>query len=247
MFKEIAKKILDLADVQISKKYTPPKVVFSEKDKPLLIEFIGIPGSGKSYLYQKLRKKSAQWISIEEFKKLQSHTPKITELDFPEIYQKMAEYRMRTVLNQPISYLDRFRGIHWNYKTIMDDIMLCKLIKNQTVLYEEGILHTFFDFFLENDFDTTVFKNRAVIYCHATPQQIANRIETRLETTGRIIAHHKNKTYEELVEINTFDLKRMELFLKLLKENQAPCLEINTFEDLNKNLDLIYKFIQKQF
>jgi len=224
------------------------KADYLKLDKPLYVEFIGASGVGKSTLYSELRKNKKTWLEVREFMKMNPVNSNII-FDRQEIYQRIAALKLELISNQKLEATDKFRIIHWGYRTLIEDTAISRFNQNATVISEEGLLHNFGDV-IELLSDTNelnlkeIIKNRAIIYCYNSAENIVNHIKNRESTTGRIVSHHKNKTDEELLQIIQQELKNKETFVKFLEANQLPVLKINTSQDFQENLNKAIHFIE---
>ncbi len=231
-----------------TKKIKP--IVFKENDRPILLEFVGISGVGKSTLFHELKKHKKLWIEVREFMQMNRAANTNTILDDNVIYQEIADSKLHSVLQQQMAPADRFRVIHWGYTTLIEDAVISSLNINSTIVSEEGLLHNFGDCIEQlhhiNKFKfNEIIQKRAVIYCFTSPEIIAKQIENRKLETGRIIAHHKNKSFDELLVIHKRELEEKERFINLLEKNNVPIIMINTSDELQGNVLKINTFIEK--
>lgn len=213
-----------------------------EFNKKLIVEFVGPPGVGKSYLYNNLNLDSIEFITIDSFRKLKDNQM-IKDSKIERIYDEICKYRFETVTNQEISFKDKFRGIYWNYKVILDDQFLLESSRNYKIILEEGLLHNFYDYFLKNDIDDYFFKNRVIIFCEATPEIMVDRILDRYRKTDRIIAHHKDQPKDKLLGIVQNEIKKYNEFKDILIEKKICILSINTSENIENNINKIVRFL----
>lgn len=220
---------------------------------PTYVELIGVSGVGKSTLYEKLKIRNREWITLNEFKaKLsKSHHQLRSELDKEDIYQILSDYKFKSIEKSKILATDRFRVAYWNYLNLLDDLLIKNYNVNDIILSDEGLLHNFSKEYLVafnskmsnniNDF----LKNRAIIYCYTDVNLIVNQIKKREEELGHIISYHKNLSLNELKDYVSSDLLEKEKFISSLETNGVPVLRICTnqnFEDINYK---IKHFIKK--
>lgn len=223
---------------------------FRKLSQPISIEFIGVSGVGKSTAFQNFMKQQKIYPSLNEFKKLIHRPNTQTILDNKEIYQLLAKKRWENIGNQNISETDKFRIAHWNYLTLLDDALVQKYNQNYGVISDEGILHNFSDEILDlakenSDLISGFLENRAVVYCYSSAEMILNQIRKRENESGRVVAHHKNLTDEELIELIKNELEQKEQLIDLLKQQEVKVLSIDTSIDLDENIQLITQFIEK--
>lgn len=217
--------------------------------KPIYIEFMGASGVGKSTLYTKILKRNRDWYSPNEFIRKNQLKIEKSPIDDNSIYNQIAEQKLKQLIYQNISDVDKFRIAHWGYKTLIDDFLINRFNKDSIILSEEGLLHNFGDILvssqlsLDNNTFKTLLENRFLIYCYSESNNIARQIKKRQEETGRLVSHHKTDSAEKLIIIIEKEIKEKEAILTFLERYNVPILKINTSEDIHQNLEKINTFI----
>lgn len=226
------------------------KNCFSKLKEPLIIEFIGVSGVGKSTLYDTLKKKKRNWYLIQEFKQSVNHVDLDEILEKSTIYQKLAAYRLVAIQKSKIKPSQKFRIAHWNYRSLLDDALIFNENKNAVIVSDEGLLHNFSDVIIELFYENPQLlqlhlKNRAVVYCFSSVEKIVSQIEKRSQETQRTVVHHRGKNPDEINLIVSKDLEEKEKFISILTDMKVPILRVSTQDSLEENLKKIEKFIQE--
>lgn len=233
---------------EVYRKSKKDNVEFPIDQRPLYIEFLGVSGVGKSYIYKEISNNQSNFWSIEDFKKNINNCNEQKLLDNLSFYQNLAKTQWKYIDNLDILNVEKFRIAHWNYKTLLDDALIFLYNTNSVIISDEGILHNFQHALLKistespNLFEDFI-KKRAVVYCFSPTDIIVDQILKRKEITGRVIAHHKGKSKEELEEIVKIDLEKKEEFSEFLINSGIPLLRINTQDCLEFNSNKLNEFI----
>ncbi|MDD3771594.1 MAG: AAA family ATPase [Weeksellaceae bacterium] len=238
-----------LLGLEVYRKTKKNEIIFPNNQKPVYIELIGVSGVGKSTVYRELLKNHQFFLTINDFKKRNSEINSVDLIGTIPVYQKLAENQWKYIQNLDILETDKFRIAHWNYKTLQEDALLSSFNTNSLIVSDEGILHNFqfslLELYKENqDLFYDFLKNRKVIYCFSSKEQIVEQIQKREKETGRIVAHHKGKSKDELLKLVEKELKEKDEFIKIIKRFNISILEINTQNSFEKNNRKISEFIK---
>lgn len=226
-----------------------PNIVLKPVNKPLYIEFIGMSGVGKTTLYNELlkRENNGNWVAV---KPLMSHlsNPDIPD-DTPQFYEDILNEKYR-IVSRDNSLKKTIRFMNFFFKNIKEDIVVNALDKNYNVVFEDGIFHNFGDAILslyrKNDENiNSIFENRAVVYCHNSPQNIARRILKREQETGNLRPQHTGLSLEELIRAQEKIVESEKEFLAVLSKFEIPILKIDTSENLKQNAQKVDAFIRE--
>lgn len=238
-----------LIGVSIHKKKRLKKVVFKKSDRPLLIEFMGVSGVGKSYLFNELNQPYLDIDHFEFINAYNSQTNILEKIKEPTIYEILAKYKIDNIQKDiEISNCDKLQVLGRSFRKLKQDAAFFLYDTNRVLLSEEGVLQ-FFTQEIEQCIDdgmsdqlNLLYKNRAVIYCHAPAATIVDRVYKRRQETGKLWYKHKQKTKEELcVEIEK-QIQDKENLLRKIKK-QIPVLTINSAHDVKNNKEKILNFI----
>lgn len=214
----------------------------------ILINFTGVSGVGKSTFYNDILEKERFWMTPNEFMSINNIKFTPAAIEESEVYDKLSQSKIDRIYHNPYKAIDKFRSFYWNYQALVNDALIHKHNQHSIVISDEGILHTFpkeIQSIVQSechDMITTFFKGRALIYCYASPQTIAKQIIDRYNSTGRIIAHHKDKNEDELISDLTKWLDDKEEYLKILKQFHIPILKINTQDSTELNSEKVKHF-----
>lgn len=248
---KIANKIFSLLGLEVYRKTKKNGIQFPENHPANYVELIGVSGVGKSFIYHQLTKHQRNWWTTAEFIKQLEKVDADQILEQHAFYQDLAALRLQTIQNLNILPSSKFRIAHWNYRSLQDDAVIFQHNKNALIVSDEGLLHNFSneltDLMAQKPDQVKPFlKNRAVIYCHASVDEIVQRIEKRTQETGRTIAHHRGKNTKELYEIVEKDLHEKEAFIQLLSLSGVPILKVSTQHQIKDNVKEITDFIKKK-
>lgn len=223
--------------------------------KPLIIEFTGLSGVGKSVIFSPLINLKEDWWEDGRFIRQHQNFLNDTEIsnliDSNHFYQELAELKIESTVSSNFINTDKLRLLR-NYEYyIKSDAILNSKNTDSIVCADEGLIHYF-----GNEIKTLietgkymqeidrVLKNRIIIYCYAKPDTIANRIFKRKEETGRLSPQHKVDTFEELVEVQNKDLIQKNELMDFFQNHSVPVLFVNTEDELDQNVSKVINFIQ---
>lgn len=204
---------------------------------PIYIEFVGVPGVGKTTLYNEVSNNYVLWNNFigggNSF-----------SCDF---YESLAELKLKTVTAQSVSNIDKLFLLGYFYKMIIQDYNIIQTNKN-IIAKDEGLIHNFgnelYTLLSKNEkFVENFIQSRAVVYCYADENSVADRILSRYETMGRLLPQHKNKSKEELIVQERITLKRKLETINFIESLNIPVLYVDTVEELAKNVDKVISFV----
>lgn len=249
MFKRFLNKLTRKLGFQIISVKNSYKPLVNNNHDPIYIEFMGVPGVGKSTLFNQISY-GKNTTTLNNFIKMHKRNYDDKLIESQPIYSILAEEKLKEVLLKNFSSFDKLKILHFFFLVLFNDLILYKFNKNTIVVAEEGLFHNFGNVIetvrnTENkELLQNLFKNRAIVYCYSTPEKVAHQIMKRYEESGKLLPQHKTKNFEELVELQKQALKNKERTLDILKEFDIPVLMINTSNDTSENLIKINLFIK---
>ncbi len=222
----------------------------NDNTKPLYIEIIGASGVGKTFLFNKLKKRTRHWVTWDEFLLDKKNLINDTTLDDHVFYQTITKYHLEIFNDLNYRPVEKLRSLSWHSMRLVDDYLIKTYNKNQIVINDEGFLLSFYRSFnllinKEPNFlkNCKELENRAFIFCHADSDVIAKNVIKRTEEGGHIIPMDKVDFLEELIAVQE---KKIRDFKKLKNHLDAlglPILEINTSDEIDDNIKKINDFI----
>lgn len=220
-----------------------------KKGSPLYVEFLGTPGVGKSYIFNKIDKKKQGWIRLKEFCQLYAHEKNDSLTDSISFYQDLVKDKISTTLKRDCLATDYLRYFHYFNIVINRDALVYKFNKDATIISEEGLFHNFghcIEKLKGSDKEkfNEILKNRAIIHCFAPAEVIADRIIKRKKENGKILPQHKVDSRKELLQIVNQNLQDKQRFTNSFKE-YIPFLEINTADNIKQNVKKVEAFIEE--
>lgn len=228
---------------------TKPRKVDKVKGKPIYVEFVGIPGVGKSTLFDNVFKQvKSKWRNIHEFQKIFIQHVDGKAAESVSCYQDLAIHKMQSVASSNFSGIDQMKIVRFFLSVIIEDSLVSLFNKDYNVISDEGLIHNFGDGLLElcknnkKEFDN-LMKDRAVVYCKAPAEIVANRILGRTKETGKLLPQHKVKSFDKLVMLQKRSLKNKHQIIDLLYKYDIPVVSIDTSESINKNADKVIDFL----
>lgn len=251
MLAEIIKTITNTFGFTINRTHTGKNLKFDSCSKPLYIEFIGISGVGKTTLYNALKKErgySVKWIERYDFLSFQ---PKVNlDESINSTYLKMLESKSQNICSSDLPVIDKIKLGAFFYQNIQEEVAALLYNKNATLINEDGLFHNFGkeirDIYKD---DPKVFselsKNRAIVFCTNSAENIAKQIQKRNTDSHAIRPHHRVASFQELVEIQKPLLQDIESFVRILEENNLPVLYITTSDDISENAHKVNLYIKE--
>lgn len=218
--------------------------------KPLIIEFVGVPGVGKSTIYRKLLQRNRHLLSQKRHVLMFEDKVSATSLDSQKIYQELAENKMNTVFASELLSLDKMRILKYFQSVLLNDY-ICKQYNTQnTIISEEGLLHNFGTnissiYNLNEVKNNPLFAHRAIIHCYSTAEQVAKQIRKRYKETGKLVPQHKVGDFNDLIMLQKKALINKKENISFFENAGIPVLHINTYDVINDNVEKINQFIKK--
>ena len=241
--KEKLLKYINSKGYRIDKIITPKKFKEGSSTK---IEFFGVSGVGKSFLYNKV------------CEQLSSKNQFIFENEM-ELYKNIDNYRSIDLINKSYdllrkilfeysfeieNYYDRLGFLSFSQRMLKKEESIKTINKKAYILIEEGVFH--FPNVLKKLFEekkeyySQVVDNTVLIYCYTTAENIIKRKNKRIEEKQRSYLDLGNKNH-----INK-QLLDYQIFLNVL-ESESPNLKIlrvDTSLDVNTNVKKILDFLR---
>lgn len=247
----ILEKLFGIRIAKIKKNHS----VKQKAEKPVLIEFTGVSGVGKSVVFSSLTDLKNEWWEAGRF--IRQHQNILNDIEISELidsnpfYQELAETKIDSTAAANFVNTDKLRHLR-NYEYyIKSDAILTSKNTESIVCTDEGLIHYFgneIKTLIENGNHKQeierILKNRIIIYCYAKPDTIANRILKRKEETGRLSPQHKVGTFEELVEILNRGLIQKNELMSFLQNHSVPVLFVNTEDKPGQNVSKMINFIK---
>ncbi|TDR57280.1 hypothetical protein DFP85_10195 [Halomonas ventosae] len=195
----------------------------------IVIDLVGPPGIGKTYLIKSLIKNSI----------LTSRRLKVGK------EKKECASRAR-LLSIAANELDDIDILQRKAIKILYDLNMHEF--PATVLVDEGLSHQFTNELcllseLYPDDFRAIMNNRAVINLTASPEMINERIKRRSKTKGQTLSYHKNMTCDELSLFNIEVMGRRAMLIRRMKESGFPGLTIDVDKGLDEIISDINNFI----
>ncbi len=225
------------------------QMIITKKNIPYYIEFVGPSGVGKSILQKevlRIREPDINWLTPEEFIKLENVT--VNDEIFNSTFQEIIKSKINKVLAHDLTSTNHLKVLSFLYRNITSVALVHHYNKNYKVLFEEGLFHNFgdslFDLHQTNykEFDD-IISNRAIVFCTAKPETIANQILERNRLFSILQPFHEFKNFSELVEYQKGYLREVDRHIGLLRQKKVPILQINTSDNLQKNAIKVNGFI----
>ncbi|WP_146218680.1 hypothetical protein [Halomonas sp. LBP4] len=193
-----------------------------------IVDLVGPPGIGKSYLIRAMIKASLIHPGRERFDKNR------------RVCASRAKLLSLTALQvDDVEVLQRKTG-----KLLYDlNVTCCEA----SVIIDEGVSHHFTNELIElsqsspNDFDK-IMQGRAIINLTATPELINSRILYRDEKQGFMRPCHKGKTDKDLIMLNRRLLERRAALTSIMEKNGLPTLTIKAEDKDDKIIEQVTNF-----
>lgn len=233
---------------------SPFRNVFSKRKNieitpPIYIEFVGVPGVGKTTLFKEIDfNMHPNLITSSKFLNYHSIKDKINSLDKNEVYQKLADYSFARISKSNYLHSDKLMLAAWSYYAISTDLEIVNSSSNHTIISDEGIFKnlrpSIYDLY-KNDIELFkhLINNRAIVYCYASTEVIVNRIQNRINVHGNLLPQYKVDSYDELYNEIDGSLIKWDEFINYIKD-YLPILRIDTEEDIYQNTLKIADFIR---
>lgn len=221
-----------------------------EVESPLYIEFVGVPGVGKSTLHNSIDWDRNKCLTLNhfvdefKFKKIDFY------IDGAEEYQFLAKSNREILSDQRWTDIDYYRSIAFCLEVLKEDFVIKNCNNKFIVVSDEGIFHNFAQSSrrlkeIRPQLFERFISNRKVVFCYTTPDVLAYRIMKRKEETGNIIIRHRGLSQQELLEKVKIELEECRVFVEWLKLRGVECLFVNAEEDVDANIKKIESFVAK--
>lgn len=219
------------------------------KGDPIYVEFVGVPGVGKTTLYENIFKKvKRNWRDIHELQRIfMEHTNGIAA-ESQLCYQVLAQSKMQSLESCNFNGIDQMKLVKYFHSVLIADSLVHLFNNKYNIMSDEGLIHNFGEGLLalsRSNIDEfkSLSKRRAVIYCHTSAETIAKRIIEREKKTGRLLPQHKLDSFEELVSLQKKCLKQKNQLIGFLSKYDIPFLSIDTSNPMTENVEQVVKFI----
>lgn len=216
------------------------------------VEFIGPPAVGKSTLYFETATQGKFWYTSAEFLQelsgIDFNVFRDTQFDSEHFYQTLAQLKLEEITNNSFSPFDKLRVFQYFYTVLLEDKLFMQHGRNRVIVNQDGLIHNFSENILrllESDSTLDSYLNdRAIIFCFAGPEIVAERILLRYEEKGTILPQHKNKSFSTLVADQQAQDENFRKLVALLKRKNVPLLEVDTSEKKTENVSKTLGFIR---
>lgn len=235
---------------QLTKLYPPKRIKLIARKEPLYIDFFGVSGVGKSTLYAEVRRRNTNggsWAEVKDFIGTLKDYSLPKQID--PVYQKILE-RKYQIINKDYELEELLEFMNFYFRNIKEDIIAHAYNENYTIVMEDGLVHNFadsiFDLHKEKQIDLSrLIKNRAVIYCYNTPEEIAKRIMSRQKEIDELRPQHRKISTDELIHEQQLELSKNREYIETLLDNGVPVLEVDTSDDVTENAGKVNRFIEE--
>ncbi len=237
--------------IGINLKRAKIRKVVKVKGEAIYVEFVGVPGVGKTTLYDNVFKEvKNKWRNIHELHRIFiEHSNGIaTELQL--CYQVLAQSKMQSLNSREYNGIDQMKLVKYFHSVLIADSLVHLFNNDYNIISEEDIIHNFGEGILAlsknntEDFEE-LMKNRAVIYCQTSPETVAKRILEREQKTGRLLPQHKVDSFDKLVSLQKKSLEQKHELIYFLSKYNIPYLTVDTSHPMSENVDQVIHFLNK--
>ena len=219
--------------------------------KPLYVEFVGVPGVGKTTLYNNVFKQiKNKWRDINELEQIFAEHNNGKATESYSCYQDLAQHKVSTVASYDYSGLDKMKIIKYFQSVLIKDSLVYLFNKEYNIVSDEGLIHNFgegiiaFSNSKESDYKD-LLKHRAIIYCETSASTIAKRIIEREKITGNLLPQHKVDSFDKLVLNQEKYLNNYRLIFDYTSKYNIPILSIDTSDPMHDNVQKSIEFMSK--
>jgi adenylate kinase family enzyme len=219
-----------------------------EKDRPLIVEFVGLSGIGKSTLFSQIDWKKNKCVPINNFYEQKKDSDNL--IFQAKEYQTLASIMTDRISNIPVPPTEYFLYFCISRKLLMEDFTVQNFNINHIIVSDEGIIHNFGDDLIKlKELDSSLFQklmlNRKVVFCDTTSDVLAERVLKRKKEIGRISAIDRNLTKDELILKFKNELEQKRNFIAWLEDQGIDCLKIDMNNQMHLNVLTIEEYIKK--
>ena len=219
------------------------------KGNPVYVEFVGVPGVGKTTLYKNVfNKVKENWRDIHEFQRIFIKHAEGKAVESLLCYQELAQHKIQSIETRNYSGIDQMKLVKYFHTVLIADSLVFLFNNDYNVMSEEGLIHNFGDSLLalskgnKEEFEN-LMKHRAVVYCHAPAEIVAKRILEREEKTGRLLPQHKVDSFDKLVNLQKKSLEQKHQLIDFLPIYDIPFLSIDTSNPMSENVNQVLHFL----
>lgn len=218
-------------------------------DSRKIVEFCGIPGTGKTSIKTQLEEKyQGKVVSEIEIKKLIPN--RNLKLVLFYIKPKNFVYFILTLLLLLRNIANTRQNFHFFVKILLMNFYKSQFISHkiskQYFFIDEGIIQALVSMWYNQEMKKSYMlkkillysyqnSNELICYCKIEEQTAKNRIRARNKMQGRL---DKIKQDEELLKILKVQKENFLVILEMLKGKE---IKIDTQQEIEKNLQILYK------
>lgn len=209
----------------------------NNRENNLIVEFLGPPGVGKSYLCDFFIKKYANHFNREVLTRKDLQTQKVDNIVLSEEYNQLLNLRISEISATSKSGLEKYKSINHEYQLLKNDIICNVFFSNKLIVTDEQLFKTFGRHILKIiDYQglESLLKNRVFILCYASPERITNNQMKKMKNSSSLSKEQLKFRMDE-------DLELIETIIKY----GGKVIKINTEDSLDSNSKYIYTFIQE--
>ena len=200
----------------------------------VIVEFLGPPGVGKTYLCDFFIQKYRDSFSSEVITRGDLQNQNIGEVELSEMYSELLNYRIRDISNTSKSGINKYRSIKHEHQLLKNDIICNDFLSDSLIITDEQLFKTFGEYAFKiasPEKMRRILKNRVFILCTASPATIFSNQQK------------KNKDFFISIEWLTERIAKDVVLVQHLRKYGSEVLEINTENGLEFNSKEIYSFI----
>ena len=235
--------------IGINLKRAKTRKVDKVKGKPIYVEFVGVPGVGKTTLYENVFKEvKREWRDIHEFQRIFIKHTDGKAAESLSCYQELAKHKMQLAGSCDYNGIDQMKLVKFFHSVLIEDSLVYLFNNDYNVMSDEGLIHNFGEGILalsksnKEEFES-LMKQRAVIYCQTSAEIVAKRILEREEKTGRLLPQHKVDSFDELVNLQKKILEQKPQLDDFLSKYDIPFLSIDTSNPMTENVGQVKHFL----